>query len=291
MIKFVKFLFKLIFILFFTLVILDVTYTFVKIKSEPRNKIDKIINSKNETFDVIILGSSRAENHLVSKMFIKNGYKTFNYGISGARLDENLLELKLMLENNFKIKNIILQVDINIENEEYSKVVQAQFMPYFHTSEIIKNHYKKLPNYNSFFYIPFYRYIYYDTEIGFRETIFTILKKESKILKNNGFVGLKGTVEVLSFDKSKNFPQKNNTYEEIKFICKKNKINLISISTPVCENHNNIYYFKKIIKLYPEIIDFHSIIKNDNYFYSCGHMNEEGAKLFTKIIIDSISIK
>lgn len=291
MIKFIKFIFKTGFLILLILVVLDFVYTFVKINSNPRNKIDQILNSKKKEFDIVILGSSRAENHLIPAIFIKSGFKTFNYGISGSGLNENDLELKLMLKNGFKIKNLLLQVDLNILNNETLKNVEAQFMPYLHYSQTIRSHYRNLKDYNKIFYIPFYRYINYESEIGFRETIFTIFNKKNKILNNDGFVPLNGKIENLYSPNFKIFPQKNSSYEEIKFICKKNNIKLISISTPVCQNNNNNNYFKKVIDLYPEIKDFHSLIKDDKYFYSCGHMNNDGAKLFTEIVLDSIYLK
>mgnify|MGYP000492074894 FL=1 len=55
-------------------------------------------------YDVVILGSSRANNHFVPELFENKGMKTFNYGMSGAHLFEASLLLKLMAERHYKIK-------------------------------------------------------------------------------------------------------------------------------------------------------------------------------------------
>ena len=289
MVKFIKFTVNSIFLLFLILVILDVTYTFVKINSSPRNKIDLIINSKNENYDIVILGSSRAENHIVPEIFSKKGYKTFNFGMSGALLEENVLQLKLMLENNYKIKNIILQTDVNVYSTNYSAGTRALFMPYIHYKKSIQNQYKDVGEINKLLYIPFYRYISFEAKIGFREFFFSGLNKKTTFRENDGFDGLDGTKPNLSSPKSVHLFKKNKAYEEIKKICKKNGINLISITTPICGNNTN--YFKSILKFYPEIKNYSSVIQDDKYFASCGHMNKYGAVLFTTSIVDSISIK
>lgn len=66
------------------------------------------------------------------------------------------------------------------------------------------------------------------------------------------------------------------------------KINLIVITTPMCKKTVNRNYFKELKKMYPEIHNFEDVVTDDNYFSSCGHMNVEGATIFTKQIIDSL---
>jgi hypothetical protein len=46
-------------------------------------------------------------------------------------------------------------------------------------------------------------------------------------------------------------------------------------------------YFKKVKALYPEIKEYEHVVTGDQYFSSCGHLNDKGARLFTaKIIAD-----
>ena len=77
----------------------------------------------------------------------------------------------------------------------------------------------------------------------------------------------------------------NKYYEHIKQICKENKINFIAVSTPMCKNTKGISYFEKVKKQYPEIHNYENVVTEDKYFSSCGHMNDNGARLFTARII------
>lgn len=276
---------KIIAIIFISAIVLDILYTFVYMQTDCRNKIVNIYNTKDKKFDVIFLGSSRANNHFVAKLFNDKGLKSFNYGISGSRLEESVLMLKLMLERNYKIKNIIIEVDLNINSDGYSEITRARFMPYLHQSDVIRNYYKNIPEFNKLYYIPFFRYINYEAKIGFREVFFSLKQKKSSDMYYDGYYALNNEGKNMAMDIDKRHPKKNKAYNEIKEICKKNKINLIAVTTPVCQNTTNMEYFKQVSLLYPEVHNYEKAITEDTYFSSCGHMNNKGARKFTAIIL------
>nr|WP_294925832.1 hypothetical protein [uncultured Flavobacterium sp.] len=267
--------------------VLDGFYTYVFLQSKNRGKIETVFNSKPQNYDVVILGSSRANNHFVSKMFEDKGLKTFNYGMSGGHLFEASLLLKLMIERKYTIKNIILEADLNLSNDQHAEGISALFLPYVHNSETIRKHFKSQENFNELYYIPFYRYIKYDGKIGFRETFFTAIHKKTNALDNLGYYPLikhkngnmKNNIENLN-------PLKHNKYyEEIKNICKKKDINFIAVMTPMCENVKGMNYFNKVKKVYPEIHNYENVVIENNYFSSCGHMNDAGSQIFTARIL------
>ena len=266
---------------------LDFIYTYVYLQSSNRGKVDHIYNSKNKNYDVVILGSSRANNHFVSQMFEDRGLKTFNFGMSGGHLFEADLLLKLMIERHYKIKNVILEADLNLTNEHRADGISSKFLPYLHDSQIIEEHFSTEEDFNSLYYIPFYRYIKFDPQIGFRETVKTIRKERTSNLENLGYYPLvkhkKGNMK----NNLKNLKplRHNKYYEEIKQICKDNNINFIAVMTPMCENTKGINYFDKVKKLYPEIHNYENVVVEDQYFSSCGHMNDNGARLFTARIL------
>lgn len=275
-------------IVFLIAIILDGFYTYVFFQSKTRGKIENVFNSNAVNYDVVILGSSRANNHFVSQMFLDRGLKTFNYGMSGGHLYEASLMLKLMIERKYEIKNIILEADLNLSNDKESEGVAAKFLPYIHNSEIIKNQFESQENFNELYYIPFYRYIKYDSKIGFREIYKITTKETTNTLDNLGYYPLQ---------KHKNGNMKNNIvnlnplphnkyYEEIKNICKANNINFIAVMTPMCENVVGMNYFEKVKKAYPEIYNYENVVMENKYFSSCGHMTDEGAKLFTARILN-----
>ncbi|WP_395043126.1 hypothetical protein [Flavobacterium sp.] len=286
--KFIQFIFKIIAILILTLVLLDVLYTVIYLNSNSRTKIDYLYNSKDKNYDVVFLGSSRVNNHFVPKIFNDYGYKTFNFGLTRSRLEESSLMLKMMVERNYKIKNLILQVDLNINTNDHSEAIRSLFMPYLQQSKTIRNHYKNISEYNQLLYVPFYRYMNYDARIGFKEAFNTAIHKKTNALDNDGYYPLmKNQKKLIPADLSKYYPKKNKAYEEIKIICKKNNINLIAITTPMCKSTINREYFDQIKLIYPEIRNFENAVTDDKYFASCGHLNNKGAIEFTKVIFSS----
>jgi hypothetical protein len=285
--KFIRFTLKVLVLTIVIAVILDFLYTAVYLQSSNRSKIDYVYNSKNENFDVVILGSSRANNHFVAQMFEDKGLKTFNYGMSGGHLFEASLLLKLMVERHYKIKNVILEADLNLSNIHQSEGIAAQFLPYLHQSETIKKHFEQEEDFRELYYIPFYRYVKFEERIGFREMFFNAIHKRTVHLDNLGYypLGKKPNANMKNNIVNLKPLQHNQYYEEIKQICKANKINFIAVMTPMCENTKGINYFEKVQKLYPEIHNYENVVVEDRYFSSCGHLNDTGARLFTARIL------
>lgn len=283
---FLIFIGKLLAILLLSAFVLDFGYSYVFSKSTKRNKVESVISPGARDYDVIMLGSSRANNHFVPELFAKKGYKSFNYGISGSRLQESALLLQLMMDQRFTVKNIILELDLNINSEGFSEGTRAVFMPYLKSHKTISNYYRPIiPDFDLLYYVPFYRYIKYDSQIGFREMFFSIINRPSRSVQNLGFYALKGEGVNMKYDLLSYTPKRNKDYELIKKICKENNINLIVVSTPMCENVKGLDYFNRIQQIYPEVYNYEHVVSKDKYFSSCGHLNEAGARLFTAKII------
>lgn len=285
--KFILFIGKILLAIIIILIALDCSYTFVYLQSSERGKVDKIFNSNANKYDVVIIGSSRANNHFVPELFEKKGLKTFNYGMSGAHLFEASLLLKLMAERNYKIKTVILEADLGLCNEKESDMIAGKFLPYIHHSEVIATHFSDLENFDELYYIPFYRYIDFDALIGFQEMYQTATNKPTNILDNLGYHPLKSKKQGnMKNDIRALKPIRNKYYEEIKQICNQNNYKLITVMTPMCSNVKGLDYFEKANKIYPEIHNLENLVQGDNYFSSCGHMNDAGARLFTQKFIE-----
>ena len=284
--RFLIFIIKIFLLTFFVLVALDLVYTKVYLQSSNRGKIENVFNSKGRAYDVVILGSSRANNHFVAPMFEDKGLKAFNYGMSGGHLFEASLLLKLMIERKYVIKNVILEADLNLSNEKESESVASKFMPYIHDSKVIADHFAQQPNFCVNYYLPFYRYIVFEPQIGFREMYNAALKKPTKLLDHLGYYPLgKNPNANMKNDLTNLKPLHNKYYEEIKHLCKINHINLIAVMTPMCTNTKGLNYFEKVHQMYPEIHNYENSVEGDQYFSSCGHMNDAGARKFTSIIL------
>ena len=277
-----------VFILFIASLLLDVIFTTIISQSSERNKVENVLHSFGKKYDVVIMGTSRANNHFVTDLFEKKGLKSFNYGISGSHLFETSLLLKVMIANKFQIKNLILEADLSICNEKRDEGTTARFMPYIHTNSIIKEHYKHEIDFKKLYYVPFYRYIKFDAKIGFREVYEVLSKKPTNTLYNKGYYPLisdkKGSMKN---DISTLKVIRNKYYEEIKKLCKQNNINLIVVMTPMCKNTKGLDYFDNVKKQYPEINNFENTVTDDRYFASCGHLNNEGAIIYTNHIINT----
>jgi len=284
--KFITLIAKILLSILILLAVLDWVYTSVYLHSTNRGKVDYIFNSKARNYDVVILGSSRANNHFVSQLFEDKGLKTFNYGMSGAHLFEASLMLKLMAERHYKIKNVIIEADLGLCNEKQSEAIAAKFLPYIHHSEIIKKHFSDQKDFNALYYIPFYRYVDFDALIGFREMYNTAIHKPNNTLDHLGYHPLGHKPGNMKNDLTPLKPIRNKYYEEIKQICKENNYHLIAVMTPMCSNVKGMDYFEKANKIYPEIYNLENVVQGDQYFSSCGHLNDTGARMFTKIVIE-----
>ncbi|TDD75980.1 hypothetical protein [Flavobacterium caseinilyticum] len=283
--QFLIFTVKTLLLLLLLAVVLDLLYITVYLQSSDRGKVDYIYNSKGRHYDVVILGSSRANNHFVAPLFEKKGLKTFNFGMSGSHLFEASLMLKLMMERKYHIKNIILETDLNLSNEKRDDGVSAKFLPYVHQSKTIRNHFSQEADFQKLLFIPFYRYVAFDSKIGFREFYKTATKAPTTYLAHLGYYPLGNKKGKMKNNLSNLKPLHNKYYEEIKEICRANNINLIAVMTPMCTNTKGIDYFKKVSALYPEIHNYENAVEGDQYFSSCGHLNDTGARLFTGVII------
>ena len=176
--KFVFYILKVIFAVVLIAYTLDFLYTIAYEKSTGRNKIQAIVNAPKSNLDVLILGSSRANNHFVTAEFEKQKIKAFNFGMSGATLEESALMLKFFIANKWQIQNVLLEVDLNLNSEGFSDGTRALFMPFLR-NPIVRDYYKSSANFNEMYSIPFYRYTVYESKIGLRELFFSIINKKS----------------------------------------------------------------------------------------------------------------
>ena len=268
--------------------VLDTVYTLVYSNSEVRNKVQFVMNAPPRNYDGIILGSSRAENHLVPELFQKQGLHVYNFGMGGGGLCDDSLLLKLFFEKGNTTQKIFFQVDLQFMGEIPAPAIQATFLPFFTTNPTIYNHYKDNTEQSfALAYVPFYRYCQLDSKIGFRELVLTLLNKKGKFFESEGFIALENTLNskqkyTLPTDVNK----KNKYYNEIKAICKKNKVQFIPFMAPFCQYVYNVDFFSKLKKNVPELYDYSNAIKADSLFATCGHLNRKGAEVFTSILLD-----
>ena len=116
-----------------------------------------------------------------------------------------------------------------------------------------------------------------------------MIKEPTNSLANNGYYPLGFNPKANMKNNIANLvPLRNRYFEEIKQICQTNHINLIAVTTPMCSNVKGMDYFKKVKAMYPEIKEYENVVEGDEYFSSCGHLNDKGARLYTAKIIEDL---
>ena len=97
----------------------DFIYTEVYTHFKPRNKLQYILKTKNENFDIVFIGSSRVANHIDTELFDSiSNKKTINLGVEGAGLNDNLLQLKLLINSNH-ISNAVSYTHLTLPTTPY----------------------------------------------------------------------------------------------------------------------------------------------------------------------------
>ena len=259
--------------------------------------------------DLYIYGSSRAWVHF-DPMIIQDstGLSVYNLGMDGHRFIMQYLRHKLVLEHNKKPQYIIYSLDIttlakgNLYNPD-------QFLPYMLWNNDFQEVILKYEGYNYFdFNIPFLRYSGKHNAI--KESLRIFFKGDNPIKRIKGYEGRNESWNK-DFIKAKNKMDSYTVNIDDKSLflfqkflsdCKKSNIQVILAYSP--------YYIKgqefiknqdEIIKMYNNLADKYnldffdftkdSICYKKKYFYNSGHLNKDGAELFTKKLISMLKAK
>ena len=245
---------------------------------------------KNENFDVVFLGSSRVENNIDTRLFHQLSHKkAYNLGVASSGLNDNFLQLKLLLDK-CRVKNVILQLDFNLETINPTHISLAETMPFI-DNPIIKEHSRKYNvNFASLYYIPFYRYAINEPKLGLRELFFSFLNKKPKINPSIGYNPKFGTNKNLQVRENilreKILLQNNAMYDEIKLLCRQKNIKLIVFVAPFCSKMEIGSYIKKIKKIAPNLIDLTKGYP-DSMFFDCEHLNNIGSEKLTESLYEA----
>lgn len=290
MIKFIKFILAIALLIISMMFLAAVTYDYVYINnSTPRNKTQHVIQLENQNFDYVFLGSSRVENHINNNLIKQKLNKdVINLGISGANLSDNLLLLKVFIQNN-KCKELWLQLDYMFNTDNMSDIVGTDILPYIYSNNIVSNHIKTYnDDYLYLKYIPFYKYMSSDYKIGFREFYFNLISKKVKYNLKDGFIPKEGNYVNNNFKLPTHINDQNNSLNEIITICAKEKIKLVLFTAPFSKNTENISYIDSLKSKFPNLKDYSRLFDDNKYFKDKGHLNFEGANLFTETIIQDL---
>ncbi|MDO6758762.1 hypothetical protein Q4566_01005 [Tamlana sp. 2_MG-2023] len=295
MTKFLKYCLFILISIILLLCLLDLLYTEVYKNAFPRNKTQYILSlDENEKLDYVFLGSSRVENFVISsEIENQTGRRTLNLGTQGAKLDDMTIFLRLLVENKVKIERLFVQVDYIYNFESNSDIVRSQSLPYIRNNSVIKDYLKRVDaDFHKNYYIPFYRYVTNDYRIGFREVIASAIDKKSNINFEDGFVPLNGIMRRNGVvgGLPKTIAESNKNIIEIDAICKANNIEVTYFCAPFCSGYKTSSYILKLKRKLPNFVDFSKAIPEHSLFQNCSHLNEEGALVFTNLLIKRLNL-
>lgn len=257
-------------------------------------------NSCDLNYDTFILSDSHGE---ALKNFTKNG-GVYNFSFKSDSYLDMERKMNYLVKENFP-KKIILTVDDHCFTDYRSKINNLEKSVYFTSFsdenkslyEIISNKYIKyyLPLFNSNSSALLKMFVYKKIQI------YRGLKKQKKkwsyltdIEKNKAsFARIN-----LQFKSVNYSEQMMNAFNRILNCAAKHHVKVVLLKFPVSKNYSDFKIKKKIISPITistinyeniQLLDFENIFfNNDSYFNDPDHLNTKGAKVFSKILIDSL---
>jgi hypothetical protein len=271
-------------VFFIILVLLDLVYTHIyKHPVHERSKVSWLMNKKpNQQFDYAIFGSSRVFFHLNPEQIkSETGLNGINLGYPGS----NNFEIKLMVKEFLKqqkTEKIFIQVDEQYNKEHFDPIAIIPWMPFI-KNETIFNEIKTVDSaavYKK--YVPFYRYMLYDSKLGFREIMMSFINA-NQFESTNGFASPNGVMRGKIELQVKKLYNKNNKHlEAIINICKKEDIDLYFFTAPYYKTDINTDVLAEQLTNY---YDFSDIFKDMDYFGDSSHLSKKGAEEFTHLFV------
>jgi hypothetical protein len=252
--------------------------------------------------DVLIFGTSRASHHYVCSLMKKySGLSVYNLGRDGVRFDYNYALITAILRR-YSPKTII--IDLNSDDMELTSTTQAhdffiaRFLPYVNKNKYIANLiYKESPMevykakasrlypFNSQFLIILqhnYSRIGQLNELGYEPIYGSKLEPDYK-----------PKLVTKPYEEDTRLV---NQFERVISLIYQKHIKLFVIISPSRRITQNTYKMRAnlILKKYGNrIIDFsdNPIFNDNSLFHDKSHLNDAGAKVFTRLLKDSLSLK
>src|SRR5690606_16882 len=143
----------------------------------------------------------------------------------------------------------------------------------------VDSDYKKLK------YWPFYRYLKYDYIIGFRQVFNSFINNKPSIDLSSGYFPKFGQSQInKSVSLPENIIEENEDIRKLNIFAEANNIQIVYFTAPFCSQISNLDFTEKLQYKLPIFLNFTSIFSdNQNYFFDCSHLNDVGAKEFSRI--------
>ncbi|MEZ4857201.1 MAG: hypothetical protein R2781_00135 [Flavobacteriaceae bacterium] len=264
----------------------EYAYNYVYSYGSYRNKTMWVRDAdalQNE-YDFVILGNSRAYYHLDPILITE---KTGKQGLNLAINNSYPFEIKLMLQDffkNSKADQAFIQVDYTYNVTQPDIQASVDWIPYIIEESLFRQFPKQQKEFIYYKSIPFYRYSKFESVLGFRNVLLSIVGKEPNFLLHNGFVSLqKRELDVKPFS----FTLKNTANPHLKDIIdlvNEKGVELYFFTAPCYNSEGN---FEVLSSQLPNYTNFSEAIEEEFLFSDAIHLNENGAIRFTEIFIDT----
>lgn len=297
----VRFSLKLIFILLLIIIIdqgigMILRHLYFRQKSGEESQITYVIDS---TFaDVLIFGSSRANHHYVPDIFESRLNKTcFNAGKDGSYFLYGCAIFKA-IARRYNPKLIIFDIrpyELGNITSEYERL--SILLPY----------YRKYPEIRSIINLrgPFEKLKHISSIYPYNSLVFQIVRGTLNLRKTSA-PNLKGYIPLFRTMKANNIDSWNlsnitidenkiNALKDIIATCKQKKIELVFVYSPMWRIIQNSFCDSLISRIcseqgisYINMSNDSTFINRPDYFEDVSHLNNEGARVFSNMLIDKI---
>lgn len=283
--KFLIYLGLLLAILFALSWILDVSYTYVYNNGTHRNKVMWVREMTNEKMDYIILGSSRANNHIdPNQIFDATGKKGYNLGVNAFSAFESHLMLKEFLNKNTS-KQVYVQVDNRYIQDSPDPIGEKVWLPFIYEKYIFSEFEPYGSVYNTYKKLPFYRYEKFESRLGYRDIVTSALGKGFDYIPLKGYTPVYDELESdLPYHIDKPIVKENSQIKKIIERCIKENIEVYFFTAPMYKSEDDIAQLKKYL---PNYHDFKDSISQRKLFGDQVHLNASGTEVFTEMFIET----
>lgn len=260
----------------------ELAYTYAYNHGSPRNKVMWVRSLDSDSLEYVVLGSSRSYYH-INPILIEQ--ETGKKGLNLAYNNSYPFELKLMtLEvlKNIEVEEIFIQVDYTYNMEVPDKMAQVPWMPYLKEASIYSQYKNQDFRYKLFRWIPFYRYQYYESELGFRNVALSMLGKKANFYENDGFTPLHDEIQQLDVFDHYLIEKENYLLEDVVAACKDRSTKVNFFTAPIYQFEGNLEIMDRWL---PNYRDYTHLIRERSLFSDPVHLKEEGANLLTRQLI------
>ncbi|MCC6691655.1 MAG: hypothetical protein IT235_08995 [Bacteroidia bacterium] len=256
---------------------------------------------KQNSYDVLIVGSSRAESHFVPSIIDSViGLSCFNAGQGGATQEFNLAILNSYLLHSQPPKILVLNIDIHLPDTGIATVYQfPKYFAYLGNDTLYSYLNKFDKRFTYFKWIPFYSMVYL-SDYYLSASLRGWMGKQNENDKTyiNGFTPEKKWVEDVE---QNNYRTINNTFSPtfyksinaILTICMANHIKPVLVVSPLYSGFSEMIANKqKTLEMLQKLSTKNAAVLMDftddamcaqkKYFTNPRHLNIEGARIFSK---------